>query len=146
LSSGALFEKYRGIKVLVVDDEQIFHEILCSILDSLGFKWVAAYNGQEGLELFRKELPHIVISDIYMPKSNGLMMARAINKLDPYVPIILMTGSISENAIVFSPGMKVVSLILKPFKLVDVLAALEKALFDLEEPQLAAIFNSAKTA
>jgi len=146
LGTGALFEKYRGMKVMVVDDQQIYHDILCSILDSLGFTWVAAFNGQAGLELYKQELPQLVISDIYMPKANGMMMARAINKIDPSTPIILMTGSMSENAIVFSPDLKIVSVILKPFKLVDMISAVEKALVYLDEIQAVESYPAVRKA
>ena len=132
MGAGALFEKYRGTKVLVADDEQIFHEVLNNILTSLGFEVYSAYNGQAGLAIFNEVKPQIVISDIYMPKMNGLMMARAIQKFEQDIPIIFVTGSVSENSIVFSPEIKVIRVLIKPFKLYDIIGALEKALLFLE--------------
>lgn len=133
MNSGNLFEKYRGIKVLIVDDEKIFHDILGNIMESLGFHSCFAFNGAEGLEAFKKEQPNLVMTDIYMPKKNGLMMARDIQRLNSNVPIILMTGTLSENSIVFSPDMKIVSVLMKPYKLMDILGAIEKALHMLED-------------
>ena len=146
MGAGALFQKYRGLKVLVADDEQIFHEVLNNILTSLGFEVYSAYNGQAGLALFNEVHPQIIISDIYMPKMNGLIMARAIQKIAPSIPMIFITGSVSENAIVFSPEMKVIKVLLKPFKLYDIIGALEKTLLYLEikdEPEAAARFLNA---
>jgi len=133
LSSGALFEKYRGIKVMVVDDEKIYHDILKNILTSLGFTVCDAFDGLEALTVFREESPWIIFSDLYMPRKNGLMMAREIQRINKDVPIILMTGSISENSIVFSPDLKIISVILKPFKLSDVILALEQALQNIDD-------------
>jgi len=133
MNSGALFEKFRGIKVLVVDDEKIFHDILGSILESLGFDSCFAFNGEEGLEVFKRESPQLVMTDIYMTKKNGLVLARDIQRLNERVPIILMTGSISENSIVFSPDLKIVTVLMKPFKLLDILSAVEKGLRNLDE-------------
>ena len=133
MGSGALFEKYRGIKILIVDDEQIYHDVLRNILESLGFTVCEAYDGLEGFMTFNVEQPWVVISDLYMPKKNGLMMAREIQRISKETPIILMTGSISENSIVFSPDMKIISVILKPFKLSDIIMALEQALQNIDD-------------
>ncbi|MBC8278290.1 MAG: response regulator [FCB group bacterium] len=133
MSSGALFEKYRGIKIMVVDDEKIYHDILKNILASLGFTVCEAFDGLEALTVFEDEAPWMVFSDLYMPKKNGLMMAREIQRKNKDVPIILMTGSISENSIVFSPDLKIISVILKPFKLGDVILALEQALQNIDD-------------
>jgi DNA-binding NtrC family response regulator len=133
MNSGGLFEKFRGIKVLVVDDEKIFHDILRNILDSLGFESCFAFNGEEGVDVFKRESPNMVMTDIYMPRKNGIMMAREIQRLNDRIPVILMTGSLSENSIVFSPDMKVVTVLMKPFKLLDILGAIEKGLRNIDQ-------------
>ena len=51
-----------------------------------------AYDGAEGLELFKKHRPAIIITDIEMPKMNGLTMSQEILKIDPDVKIIITTA------------------------------------------------------
>jgi DNA-binding NtrC family response regulator len=75
----------------------------------------------------------MVISDLYMPKKNGLMLAREIQQQSTLTPVIIMTGSISENAVIFSPEAHITTVLMKPFKLVDVIEALYKALLELEK-------------
>lgn len=145
MSSGALFEKYRGIKIMVVDDEKVYHDILRNILESLGFSVCEAFNGHEALTVFQEEAPWIIFSDLYMPRKNGLMMAREIQRKHKHVPIILMTGSISENSIVFSPDLKIISVILKPFKLSDVIMALEQALQNIDDLRDSKIYRFRKS-
>jgi CheY-like chemotaxis protein len=83
--------------VLVVDDEDVLLEMIALLVESLGYRVVAATNGQEALEALRDEAtaPMLVISDVMMPHMNGIALARAI-RADPLlrdVPIILMSAA-----------------------------------------------------
>ncbi|MBT8489705.1 MAG: response regulator, partial [Deltaproteobacteria bacterium] len=59
-------------KILLVDDEEAIIRVLTISLKSEGYAVVPAYSGNEGLELFKKESPHIVLTDIKMPGMSGL--------------------------------------------------------------------------
>jgi len=60
--------------VLVVDDERVIADTLVAILKARGFSAFAAYDGNQGLEAARVLQPGVIISDLAMPKMNGLEM------------------------------------------------------------------------
>lgn len=135
MSAGVLFAKYKGAKVLVADDEPSILELIGYILESLGLECIAANDGIEGLRKYCDHSPVIVMTDLYMPKKNGLMLAQEIQAMEPDIPIIIMTGSISENSIIFSPNIHITDVLLKPFTLTDVILAMKKALQQLEDTE-----------
>ena len=78
--------------LLYVEDDDIAREYLSLYLNRrLGMVHVAK-DGKEGLELFRKHRPQIVLSDLKMPQMDGLEMVDEIRKLDKDVPIIVTSG------------------------------------------------------
>lgn len=79
--------------LLYVEDDDLTREYLSLYLNRrLGMVYVAK-DGQQGLALFKKYRPQIVLSDIKMPLMDGLEMAAEIRKLDAAVPIIVTSGS-----------------------------------------------------
>jgi len=81
-------------RVLVVDDEQDIRVFMTTLLETSGFKPIVASNGQEGLELARKQKPALIIMDIMMPKESGIFMYREVKK-DPElkdIPVIMVSA------------------------------------------------------
>ncbi len=81
-------------KVLIVDDEQDIRVFMTTLLETSGFKPVAAANGQEGLEMARSHKPELIIMDIMMPRESGIYMYREVKK-DPdlrNVPVIMVSA------------------------------------------------------
>ncbi|MEO5358225.1 MAG: response regulator [Nitrospirae bacterium YQR-1] len=80
------------ISVLYVEDQMDTREELQDILSmDIGVLYVAG-DGSEGLDLFEKHRPDIVVTDIQMPKMDGLTMAQAIKDIDYNVPVIILTA------------------------------------------------------
>lgn len=82
-------------KVVIIDDEPLIVEGLSKTM--AWEKWNcqvagAAYNGQEGMELIRRERPDIIITDIHMPKMDGLGMIAGLKSEFPEMQIIILTG------------------------------------------------------
>mgnify|MGYP005855318665 FL=1 len=81
-------------KILIVDDEPDVVTYLASLLEDNGYRTIKAYNGKEGIELARKELPDLISLDITMPEETGVRMLRNLHD-DPSttgIPVILVTG------------------------------------------------------
>ena len=65
-------------KILIVDDVEDFVDLLKVKLQSWGYDVVTAFDGLQGLEQSRKELPDVILLDIMMPKMNGFDMVQAL--------------------------------------------------------------------
>lgn len=93
-------EKKRGIKVLLVDDEDIFREATARQLSIRGFDVLTAENGEAALPLVRSEHPEVVVLDQEMPGMHGSETFSEIKKIDPSVEVIVLTGNTNvDNAI-----------------------------------------------
>lgn len=78
-------------KILVVDDEINIRRILETRLSSLGYEVVTAGDGEEALQVYRKENPRIIILDIMMPKLDGYGVCQEIRR-ESDVPILMLTA------------------------------------------------------
>jgi len=81
-------------KILVVDDEQDIRVFMTTLLETSGFKPIAARDGQEGLEMARDQKPSLIIMDIMMPRESGIHMYREVRK-DPLlkdIPVIMVSA------------------------------------------------------
>ncbi len=80
-------------KILVVEDSEIQAEMLRRTLVNKGYSVIIAKNGQEGLEMTKKEKPSLIISDILMPVMDGYKMCREIKNAEELknIPVILLT-------------------------------------------------------
>ena len=123
-SDRALLTRGPKIRVLVVDDEASVRITLVANLELEGFIVTEAVDGQEAITCLESETFDVVLSDIRMPRMNGLELLREAKKSWPDVPIILMTAfaapGIERDAI--NEGAFVV--LSKPFAIEDVVIAL----------------------
>lgn len=83
----------KDFNLLVIDDEEDLRSILSFVLANAGYNVFEATNGQEGLEVAEKNKIHAIISDIRMPKLDGVELLKKIREKNPKVPVIfLVTG------------------------------------------------------
>ena len=68
-------------RVLVIDDERLHREMLKDALTDGGFEVLTAQDGEEGVALFQKELPDVVITDLVMPKKGGVSTGVEISNM-----------------------------------------------------------------
>jgi CheY-like chemotaxis protein len=85
-------------KILVIDDEQGIRHLLDTLLRRKGYDVVLAESGRQGLELFRRERPDVIVLDLKMPEMDGLTVLRQIKNLDPGKPVIILTGAGTAEA------------------------------------------------
>jgi len=79
-------------KILVIDDEIPTLDMLQLFLEACGYEPLLAENEARGLELFERELPPIVLTDIKMPGRDGFAVLRKIKALRPETEVIVITG------------------------------------------------------
>lgn len=116
------------LRVLVVDDTSVSRALICDGLDQLGMKNVSiARDGEEGLIAMRTKPSHLVISDLNMPKLDGLGLLRAVREFEPTkkAAFILVTGR-GDNAVI-EQGRKygLNNYLAKPFTVATLKASIE---------------------
>jgi len=79
-------------KVLVIDDEKATLMMFRLTLESYGFEVLTSESGQEGLDIFTRERPGIVFTDIKMPGMSGIEVLKRIKEIDPTAEVIVITG------------------------------------------------------
>ena len=80
--------------ILVVDDEPVVRQFATRVLADAGYSVTTAEDGAQALELVRErgERVRVVVSDIVMPRLNGVQLLEALSVSHPDLPIILMSG------------------------------------------------------
>jgi DNA-binding NtrC family response regulator len=87
-------------KILIVDDEVAFAQILADRLSVLNYQAGYSASGHEALDHIRKHPVDVVILDIIMPHMDGIATLRAIKDISPLVEVILLSGEATlKNAI-----------------------------------------------
>jgi len=114
-------------RILVVEDDEGIQELLVETLPRLGYEPVIADNGKMGLETFQSQNFAIIITDVRMPKMDGLTMLKEIRKQDPKIPIIVITGYPSVDTAVESLVEGADYYLVKPINMVDLEAKIKKS-------------------
>jgi len=83
--------------ILVVDDEPAVREVLYDLITSLGYRVSMAGSGQDALQLLTQDRADIVLTDLMMPQMNGWQLLKLIKQRYTYMPVIVLTGYISQE-------------------------------------------------
>jgi len=81
-------------KILIVEDYVNIVDVMTMRLNAMGYDVIAAYDGQQGLNLARTKNPDLIILDVLLPKMNGYKVSRLL-KFDAkykHIPIIMLTS------------------------------------------------------
>jgi CheY-like chemotaxis protein len=111
-------------KVLVVDDEKLIADTTAAVLRGAGFEAQAAYDGWAALEMIGQFRPRCLLTDVMMPRMNGVDLAIAVRKMLPRVKIILFSGQAGITEILQSARKEgyefdLIAKPLHPVKLID---------------------------
>ncbi|MFH1863210.1 MAG: response regulator, partial [bacterium] len=88
--------------------------------EKLGFSVLAARDGLEAWEMFRKWQPDLVAIDIYMPRMNGLTVFHKIKEISPATPVIMITGFLHYEQLIQKDRLKPDGFLTKPFRMDDI--------------------------
>jgi len=111
--------------ILIVDDDPDMRDVLVTALNNFGFSTYNADDGDVAVELFKEKKPDIIVSDIFMPRMDGVTMMRKVREIDPDIPVILITGYSHMNDANGDKASLPNALIRKPFSLRDLLKIIE---------------------
>lgn len=117
-----------GIKILLVEDDHNFGDVLKSYLEMHDYEITLASNGQEGLKTFKNESFDLCILDVMMPKMDGFSLAREIRNRDQNVPIIFLTAKNMKEDIVKGFKLGADDYVSKPFNSEELLVRIQAVL------------------
>jgi DNA-binding NtrC family response regulator len=114
-------------KILVVDDESNIRLLLSEVLSDKGFEVTEAKDGQESLEKMEKHDFDLVITDVNMPRLDGIAMLHRMEKAGRKEKVIVMTANPSNQMFLHSSMNRVVTQLYKPFSITDFLSVVISA-------------------
>ena len=106
--------RLKKINILYVEDDKTTQELIQEILLSSCNEVYVADDGEEGLALYKEKKPDIVLSDIAMPKMDGLEMSKAIKEINPNQAIALFTAFSDSSFLKKASELEISTYILKP--------------------------------
>ena len=117
-------------KILIADDETDIVETLQFMLEVEGFECLTAYNGEDALNLAKREMPDLLILDVMMPKINGYKVCRLLKFDAKYknIPILMVTARSQEEDKMIGVETGPDEYITKPFEINDVVEKVKKYL------------------
>ena len=115
-------------KILVVDDEESIRTSLAGILEDEDFSISFAHDGIMALDMVRKNMPDLVLLDIWMPRMDGIETLQKIKEFNPSLTVIMMSGHGTIETAVKSTKMGAYDFIEKPLSLEKLLVTVRNAL------------------
>lgn len=116
----------KSLTLLYVEDDTSTAHSFLNAFDDYFKKVLIAQNAEEGLALFEKYSPDILITDLQLPKMSGLEMIESIHNIDPSFPIIVNSAFSDTHLLLQSIALHIESYILKPTDPYKLLHVLEK--------------------
>lgn len=112
-------------RILLIEDEKIFNEVVKSQLIKNGFNVDSVLNAEEGELLFKKHKYDLVLLDIYLPGENGFQLCKKFRDINPAVPILMFSsqGDVNHKLDAFSLGAD--DYIVKPFHINELIARMK---------------------
>jgi two-component system OmpR family response regulator len=113
--------------ILVVDDSPFIVDVFVTMLERGGYRTVAAYGGEECLEILKTVTPDLILLDIMMPGMNGWEVQRRLkeNVIWRQIPVVILTA-VGDPTSRFIGSITSKDCIEKPFKLTDLKQRIEK--------------------
>jgi len=117
----------KGIKILVVDDDEIIREVVTSLLIGEGYSVQPARDGLDAIRILNTEEVHLVITDLRMPGADGIEVLRESIKLDVDRAVIILTayGTIDTALKAIKEG--AYDYMTKPFKMEEMIIRVNNA-------------------
>jgi DNA-binding NtrC family response regulator len=116
--------------ILVIDDEEIFLDLIKSYLETKNYEVTTSLSGQHILKLLFAKRYDAVLLDVWMVDKSGVEILKEINKANPKLPVIMMTGYTASSLEDSLKGLNAAGFVTKPFKLAELGALVAKVTSD----------------
>jgi two-component system, cell cycle sensor histidine kinase and response regulator CckA len=118
--------------ILVVDDEADVRAVVARLLEHIGFPVLLAGSGSEGLTCFQQHAAtlYCVLLNLWMPQMNGASVFREMQRINPHVPIILMSGYLAADMRYECRGQNLAGTLEKPFTLNELRSRIQAVCVD----------------
>jgi len=126
----AAAERLKELTILYCEDERPVRDVMVSVLGTLVKQLIVSGDGEEGLELFRRHADEIdiILTDISMPRMDGLEMIRTIKKTHPNLPVIVTTAFSNSEFLLEAIDINVDKYVLKPIDIQKLIEAINQSL------------------
>jgi DNA-binding NtrC family response regulator len=103
--------------ILVVDDELLIRDLLYDYISGQGWSICVTESGEEALDILKEKDIDLVLTDIRMPRMDGLTLASEVKQTHPDIPVVVMTGYPSVETAVAALRTRVADYVTKPFNI-----------------------------
>jgi len=118
--------------ILAVDDEELIRRFIVTFLSQLGYSCVTAFDGMDALDKMKENKIDAVITDIKMPRMDGILLTKEISTKYPGVPVMVMTAFDEEYSAGTAISLGAREFIKKPFSPAEFAIRLNKMISDSE--------------
>ena len=115
------------IKLLVVDDEKKFSDILSQRLQVQGFEVTSVFSGEEAVQLIQNQDFDVVILDVFMPGKSGIDTLKEIKRIKPFIQIIMLTGHAKIDTAIEGMEIGAYDYLVKPTKIEELVEKIRLA-------------------
>jgi DNA-binding NtrC family response regulator len=115
-------------KILIVDDDDQLRISFVRLLSEEGYRVFAAASAEAGIRMVKEAAPDLVILDVRLPGMSGLDAFKAIHRMEPKLPVIIMTAYGTTETAIEATKMGAYDYVLKPFDIPGILSMIQQAL------------------
>ncbi len=115
-------------KILIADDDHDVLRLIQHLLNENGYETCEATNGLAALNFFEHQFFDLIITDLKMPRMDGMSFLREVKQLEPMIPVIVLTAFASAETAAEAVNNCAFSFLSKPFKVDELLCNVARAL------------------
>lgn len=132
-------EKMQSLTVLYAEDEIGLRKNIADTLSYYVKEVIEASDGEEAYRLYQEKKPDIILSDIHMPRMDGIELVKKIRAADTKIPIIMITAHTDKEYLLEAVELHMEKYLVKPIDLDQLLKALEKSIEQIEKNRIVAL-------
>ena len=125
-------EKLKSLRLLYTEDEEGIRKPIANSLSYYLKEVLEARDGEEALDIYYEQRPDIILTDLRMPRKDGLYMVKEIRKTDKKTPILLITAHTDKEYLLSAIELKIEKYLIKPIALDELLGALRLCVGEIE--------------